>query len=64
MKIEYDISKYSESSCEKFNLTSERSGPSTCLCSKLEACKVNEDNEVEVVPDVTEVTKNKDLTIE
>ena len=31
------------------------SGPPSCLCSNVEACHITEDNELELVPDITEV---------
>ena len=32
------------------------SGPPSCLCSKPEQCEITEDNELDVVPYVAEVT--------
>ena len=32
------------------------SGPPSCLCSKIEQCEITEDNELDVVPNITEVT--------
>ena len=34
------------------------SGPPTCLCSKVEACEVNGDNRVNVLPDITKVLRS------
>ena len=31
------------------------SGAQSCLCSKTEECEITEDNELEVVPNVTQV---------
>ena len=31
------------------------SGPPSCLCSKIEQCEITEDNELDVVPNITEV---------
>ena len=36
------------------------SGPPSCLCSKTEQCEITGDNEIDVVPNITEV-KHLDL---
>ena len=37
------------------------SGPQSCLCSRTEECSVSEDNEVEIIPDILQVTEILDL---
>ena len=37
------------------------SGPQDCLCSRTEECSVSEDNEVEVFPNILQVTEILDL---
>ena len=42
-------------------MTFPHSGPRSCLCSKTELCSVSEDNEVEVFPNILQVTEILDL---
>ena len=42
-------------------MTFPHSGPRSCLCSKTELCSVSEDNEVEFVPNIVQVTEILDL---
>ena len=42
-------------------MTFPHSGPRSCLCSRSEECSVSEDNEVEIIPDILQVTKILDL---
>ena len=42
-------------------MTFAHSGPRSCLCSKTELCSVSEDNEVEVFPNILQVTEILDI---
>ena len=54
---------FSDSPCSDrfYSLTLLFSGPTTCLCSRVEECYVNGDNEVDLVPNVLEETLCQEL---